>query len=145
MREQQLQQLSAFQLDLLTAALSYMRPSLSRDGSTSCQTLAGAFATGLIKEREREKKPKNLPALVCPLFSSVSFIPVQLPDGTDVGLKGAYISAGLCCCWRLLLLGSSVLAGDGGICGEEERASKSAESHRLQLTGTQSDAENVFA
>lgn len=41
----------------------------------------------------------------------------QLPDGTEVGLKGAYISAGLCCCWRLLLLGSRVLAGDGGIWG----------------------------
>lgn len=40
---------------------------------------------------------------------------VWIPDGTEVGLKGAYSSAGVCCCWRLLLLGSSVLAGDGGI------------------------------
>ena len=39
---------------------------------------------------------------------------VGSPEGTDVGLKGAYMSGG---CWRWLLLGSRVLAGEGGICG----------------------------
>ena len=44
----------------------------------------------------------------------------------EVGLKGAY-SSGAGSCWEewclLLLLGSSVLAGDGGIWGEGERKS----------------------
>lgn len=76
-------------------------PYQNRDKSTSCQMLSRLFT------HHRKTSPKNA------VFQSG-----QLPDGTEVGLKGAYISAGLCCCcccWRLLLLGSSVLAGDGGI------------------------------
>lgn len=77
----------------------------------------------------------------------------QLPDGTEVGLKGAYISAGLCCCccWRLLLLGSSVLAGDGGICEAEEyrntHGCHNYQSHLkvtlLQVTVVQSEVSGV--